>query len=272
MPLRTTRWPAGTPCWAELAAGDTEAAVRFYEAVLGWEFDPVTEAAGSYRIARRDGGAAAAVGPRPRTGGDGGLAGAWTLYFASDDLDYTSFAVIAAGGTVLLAPTALGDAGQLLVASDPSGATFGAWEAGRHIGAEIVNQPGGLAWEDLRSAEPDRARAFYKAVFGFQTTALEMAGPDYCVFSRPGEEIPLGGIGSTMGEAGGSRWLVYFGVDDADAAAEQALAAGGAVHRAPFDTPFGRMAEMGDPAGAVFMAVQNTGQAQPERSRAQRLS
>ncbi len=268
MSLRSTPWPAGTPCWAELAVADLDAAVGFYEATLGWDFDPPSEALGGYRMARRSGAPAAAVGADPRAGTKDRRPGhaEWTLYFSSDDIDYTAFAVTAAGGTLLLAPTPLGAAGRLMIASDPSGAPFGAWEAGDHIGAGVVNEPGGLAWEDLRSSEPDRARQFYKAVFGFQTTSLEMSGPDYCVFSRPGEDIPLGGMGATMSDPGGSHWLVYFGVADADTTAERVLDAGGAVHRAAFDTPFGRMVELSDPAGSVFMGVENTGQAQPDRS------
>ncbi len=268
MSIRTARWPAGTPCWVDLAVPDMEAATGFYEAVLGWAFDPATDDTRGYRIARRRGAAAAAVGPRRSRGTDqwSPKAGAWTLYFASDDVEYSAFAITAAGGELLLPPGQVGREGRLLVASDPAGAAFGVWQAGEHIGAELVNEPGGLTWEDLRSTDPDPARDFYKAVFGFQNAALEMAGPDYCVFSLPGEDFPLGGMGATMGEPGGSHWLVYFGVDDADAAAERALDSGGAVHRAPFETPFGRMAGLADPAGAGFMAVQNTGQPQPDRS------
>ena len=67
---------------------------------------------------------------------------------------------------MLLAPGDVGPLGRMLIAADPTGAVFGVWQAGTHIGAGLVNRPGGLVWEDLRSPEPERARAFYRSVFG----------------------------------------------------------------------------------------------------------
>ena len=47
-------------------------------------------------------------------------------------------------------------------------------------------------------------------------------------------------------------WLVYFGVDDIDAATAQAGSAGGKVMLAPMDFPGGRMSMVTDPQGAIF--------------------
>jgi predicted enzyme related to lactoylglutathione lyase len=46
--------------------------------------------------------------------------------------------------------------------------------------------------------------------------------------------------------------MTYFGVDDADEAAEIATKLGGNVLRPPWDTPYGRMAVLTDDQGAVF--------------------
>jgi hypothetical protein len=52
-------------------------------------------------------------------------------------------------------------------------------------------------------------------------------------------------------------WMLYFAVDDCDAAAERAKALGGAVHRAPEDIPgTGRFAILTDPQGAAFGILQ----------------
>jgi hypothetical protein len=50
---------------------------------------------------------------------------------------------------------------------------------------------------------------------------------------------------------------VYFGTDDADAAAAKAAELGGAVVVPPFDTPVGRIAVLGDPQGAVFSVIKS---------------
>jgi predicted enzyme related to lactoylglutathione lyase len=62
-----------------------------------------------------------------------------------------------------------------------------------------------------------------------------------------------------------SHWLVYFAVADADAAVAAAGANGGSVLAPPFDTPFGRMAGLTDPAGAMFWIARTDGSDQPER-------
>ena len=80
-----------------------------------------------------------------------------------------------------------------------------------------------------------------------------MAGPDYGTFALPGQEAPLGGMGGMMGGEGGSHWLVYFAVADVDAAVEAVLAHGGSSLAPAFDSPYGRMASVADPAGAAFM-------------------
>jgi predicted enzyme related to lactoylglutathione lyase len=54
-----------------------------------------------------------------------------------------------------------------------------------------------------------------------------------------------------------NHWHVYFGTDDADAAAATAAEQGGTVAVPPFDTPVGRIAVLGDPQGAVFSVIKS---------------
>ena len=51
-----------------------------------------------------------------------------------------------------------------------------------------------------------------------------------------------------------AHWNVTFGVDDADAVAEKAIALGGQVIVPPFDAPWVRMTVVADPQGASFIA------------------
>ena len=261
MSLRTSPWPAGVPCWADLSTPDVEAALAFYGAVLGWTSSGAQEEFGGYAIAERKGAQAAGIGPQTD-----GAPVAWTMYFASDDADASAAAVAAHGGSVLVQPGDVGPLGRMFIAADPSGAAFGVWQAGEHIGAGIVNEPGGLNWEDLRSTDPDAARAFYVGVFGLDTRPLDMASPDYTTFHLAGDEAPLGGMGGMMGQEGmPSHWSIYFGVESASEACSAAEAGGGSVLAPAFETPFGQMAALADPAGAAFMVVESAGSQQPER-------
>ena len=253
MSIHTQPWPPGVPCWADIQVRDVQAAQDFYSAVLGWSFTEPAEEFGGYVIAQVDGAAAAGIGPQM-----GGPA-AWTLYLATDDADKTAASIGEHGGTVVMPPGDVGASGRLAIAVDPTGAVFGLWQAGDHIGAGLVNAPGGVTWEDLRSPDPDTARTFYAAVFGHEFAAVPGAPGDYTTFSLPGDAGPRGGIGPLMGQGTSPHWLTYFGVADAVAAAGAAQRAGGAVEVPDFETPFGRMAVITDPDGAVFWVVEATG-------------
>ena len=93
-------------------------------------------------------------------------------------------------------------------------------------------------------------------MFGLAFQPLPEADPSYSTFARPGDPVPLGGVGGMFGQDSvPSHWLVYFGVADVDAALATAAAAGGTVLSPGFDTPYGRMAALADPGGAQFWIV-----------------
>jgi hypothetical protein len=253
------------PCWADLQTPDVRGIEPFYASVLGWTFlNDDDNQFGGYAIAQAQDVAAAGIGPQASAE----IPPAWTLYFASDDADKTAAAITENGGQVVAPVFDVGPLGRMCIAVDPTGASFGLWQAREHIGANITNEPGGIVWEDLRSPDPAAAQAFYRSVFGFETHPLEMAGSDYQTFHPPGDEAPLGGIGGMMGaDDAPPHWLVYFAVADARAAAAAAQSAGGTVVAEPFDTPYGIMAGLLDPAGALFYVVEAApDQPRPERS------
>lgn len=252
MTLRDTPWPAGTPCWIDINVPDVAASARYYTDLLGWKARDLGDDDGGFVIATKRAAAAAAIGPSM---GPGPVS--WTLYFASDDVDKTAAAILENGGTILLESGDVGPAGRMCFATEPSGAMFGVWQAGDHIGAGIIGEPGALSWTDLRSTDPDLSRDFFSAVFGFEYQPMEMAGPDYSTFTVPGSDQPSGGIGGMMGNDGvASHWLVYLGVDNVDDAAATTQANGGNVLAPPFASPYGRMAAVTDADGAAFWLVE----------------
>lgn len=244
---------AGTPCWADLSTPDVDAVGRFYSAVMGWHIPPGSPEFGGYTTAASQGSPVAGIGPM-----HGAPVPAWNLYFASDDADATARAITVAGGTVIVPAGDVGDFGRMLIAMDPTGGTFGVWQARQMAGFGSPGTPGSFAWCDLRSTDAAAAHAFYGQVFGYHYAPVPMAGPDYSTFALADGATPVGGIGPMMGAPAGtpSHWLVYFAVEDADAAVAQALALGGASQAPAFDTPFGRMAPLTDPFGAAFWCVQ----------------
>ena len=252
MPTRDTPWPAGTPCWVDYGAPDVAAAREFYGGLFGWEFTGGDEQYGGYLNAARDGRLVAGMGPRM----DESAPVAWTTYFATDDSDATAAAITAAGGTVVVPPMDVAPFGRMTIAADPTGTPFGLWEAREHTGFQRYNEPGSVTWDEAAVDDPDAARAFYRAVFGY--TFEEVPGAEgYTTFrtEERGPEYPLGGLGGTT-PGGAKGWLVCFSVASADDAVARVEAAGGAVTTAPTDTPYGRFAIVEDPWGAPFEVMQ----------------
>jgi uncharacterized protein len=248
MSTRDTPWPTGTPCWVELAVPDVKAATDFYGPVMGWTFTDTGEEYEHYHLCQVGDRVAATIGPLQQQG----QPVAWTIFLASDDVDGTAKLVAENGGTVIVDPLDIGDQGRMLVALDSAGGAFGVWQAGETVGVGIVNEPGSLVWEDCRLTDVDAGKRFYSSVFGYTYDPVPGTPSDYTTFSVNGEVA--GGIGGMFGAPEGtpSHWVAYFSVADVDTALAAVERGGGSVRHGPEDTPFGRMATVTDPFGAVF--------------------
>lgn len=253
MVTRDTAWPAGTPCWIDLAVDDISQASAFYTGMFGWYVQPGPPEAGGYAMCLKDDRAVAGIGPKQ---GPPGTPAAWTTYLASDDLDETVSKVKAAGGLTLMEPMDVMDVGRMAVAADPGGAVFGIWQAQAHTGVGLANEPGSLCWNENLSRAYDQNQVFYQAVFGYEYGDLSGDGYRYATLKCNGREV--GGIGELERSApadGPAHWATYFGAADTDAAARAASAAGGRVIQPPRDSPYGRIAVVADDQGATFSLI-----------------
>jgi predicted enzyme related to lactoylglutathione lyase len=137
---------------------------------------------------------------------------------------------------------------------DPGGAAVALWQANKHIGATLVNEPGTVMWNELITSN-SAAPKFYERVLGMTTAPMDdpTMGP-YTLFMVNGEMV--GGTTAPQSAGEPSRWHVYFAVADAGAAAAKIAELGGTVLAGPFDTPVGRMAVAADPQDAAFSIIQ----------------
>lgn len=255
-----TSYPAGTPSWVDLSSPDIDGSVGFYTELFGWEPAPIPDPqAGGYTMFRLRGKNVAAVGPIL----DEGQPPVWSMYITTDDAAATAAKIAEAGGTVLAEPFDVMGAGTMAAAQDPTGAFFNLWQPATHIGAEIVNEPGSLTWNELVTTDPAQAEAFYGAVFGWTSDPMEMAdGAPY--FVQMLGERPAGGI-MRIPERWGAvppHWVPYFAVAGTDEVAARSRELGGRVSAEPFDTPVGRVAFAHDPHGAGFAVITATAQPQ----------
>ena len=96
----------------------------------------------------------------------------WNTYIWVDSADETASKARDAGGAVAMEPFDVLDAGRMAVLIDPEGAAFCAWQAKNHKGATVVNEHGSLNFNNLATRDPATAKAFYRAVFGWETLPL----------------------------------------------------------------------------------------------------
>ncbi len=112
---------------------------------------------------------------------------------------------------------------------------------------------GHICWTELRTFEPEKARAFYAALLGWEFDAMPVPGGVYLV-ARAGEEMVAGIFDMKLGgvpEKTPAHWFSFIAVDDVDVRVKQLEGLGGKVVRAPWDIPgVGRVAIVLDAAGA----------------------
>ena len=153
---------------------------------------------------------------------------------------------------VMMEPFDVLDQGRMAIAADPEGAIFGLWQAGLHKGAQVVSEPGALAWNELWTRERDQAKTFYSAIFGYGIDDETM--PGYTFWQVEGKGVAGAmDIPPDIPPQVPAHWAVYFWVDDTDAAAAKVVALGGTVVAQPFDVPgVGRLALAHGPAHESF--------------------
>jgi predicted enzyme related to lactoylglutathione lyase len=251
MPRRESYVP-GTPSWVDLASPDVEASVAFYGSLFGWKAPELAPEAGGYRTFELDGVSVAGCAPIMMEG----QPPAWLPYVSVDDADASAARVTDAGGTVYVPPMDVLDVGRMVVFADPTGAACALWQAGTHIGAGLVNEPGALVWNELSTRDTGAAIAFYTQVFGWEAGTIDMGGSAYTEWKLGGETIAgMMEMPAEMPAEVPAHWLNYFGTDDTDGTVERATAGGATVVVPPTDIPPGRFSVLVDPGGATFAVI-----------------
>jgi predicted enzyme related to lactoylglutathione lyase len=253
--MEMTSYDPGVPCWVDLGTPDVAKAAAFYADLFGWECPEGTEETGGYRVCTLRGRAAAGMMTQQNPGPP-----AWTSYVNVTDADATAAAVTANSGQVFMPPMDVMDIGRMAVFADPIGAVFGVWQARAFKGAEIVNEPGALSWNELVTTDVPASKAFYGAVLGWSSVTHGEGPGAYTEWQIGGRSI--GGMMQKppqMPAEVPSYWGVYFTVTNTDDAVARVQSLGGAVMSPPMDIEPGRFSVVADPTGAVFNVIALSG-------------
>jgi predicted enzyme related to lactoylglutathione lyase len=244
----------GFPTWVDLGTSDLDSATAFYTGLFGWRANVSPDPRyGGYTIFTLDDETVAGAGPlfdphQPVT---------WNSYFATADADAAARSVEAAGGKVLSAPFDVGDQGRMAAFLDPSGAAFSVWQPLAMAGADLLDAPGALTWNELTTRDVEGSIGFYGQIFGWTGRSKTLGDTPYVVWEK--DQTMVGGMMPMIGDVWPTdltaHWMVYFAVEDCDDAAARAIELGGLVSVPPTNIPMGRFAVLNDPQGAVFSVL-----------------
>lgn len=232
---------------------DIDKARAFYQEVFGWEYDIGSPEFGGYTTARLgQRSAAGLMGSQPD---QPPMPAAWGLYFATDDIEADLARAVELGATVMYPTMPVGDFGSMVTLTDPTGAPFSFWQAGSHVGTQVTEEAGSVAWFELYASDAKRARDFYTAVLRMSADPMP-GGVEYYVLKQG--ETMLAGI-MQIDPAWGdfhSQWLTYFSVANVDETVATVTRLGGKVMSPIDNSPFGRLVALMDPTGATFKVVE----------------
>ncbi len=243
----------GCFAWYELITTDVEAAAAFYGSVVGWGTQDASTPDLPYRLFTAGKARICGFMNLPEEGRKMGAWPRWVGYVCVRDVAVTADRIRRLGGAVHVPPTNT-NIGLISVVADSQTATF-ALVSGLKLGQQQPAESGKLGrvgWHELLATDREKAFAFYSDIFGWQDADAGMSPPDnYQFFSAGGQTI--GGMFTKRPEDPIPFWLLYFNVEDIDAAAERVKAGGGQVFQGPLELPGGVwIARCKDPQGAAF--------------------
>ena len=249
--------------WYELLTTDADAAQRFYGDVVGWKVQAGADPGMDYRMIMAPDGEG--IGGMLQLTDDmkaGGARPVWLGYLFVPDVDKAVSEIEAQGGKTQM-PAMTMHAGRMAMVADPQGAPIYVMTPRPPAGQPEAKSTafdrtaiGHCGWNELATADPKSAFAFYTRQFGFIDGGKMPMGEagDYQFLNDAD-----GMIGAIMNSAAGNRpsmWTYYFRVADIDAAKKKIEAGGGTVMHGPQEVPGGDHIIIGtDPQGAVFALV-----------------
>ena len=182
----------------DLAAQDVDKGKAFYAGLFGWDHgDPYRD----WTACLLDGKIVAGIVSQPEDQRAAGIPSNWLNYVSVTDAETDATRAADLGARVLAPPSDIGEGGRIAVLADPQGAPFVMWQPIGFAGAQLVNVPGALTWNQLTTSDPERAVAFYSELFGWSTE--ELGDGDVRFWSvRNSERWLNGGIMAPASRAG----------------------------------------------------------------------
>ena len=233
--------------WRELLVKNQAKASAFYSSVFGWKA-VTTDMGGGYRYTLLKNGEKD-VGGLDAPPADRDVPSNWLTYITVDDVDAVAARGPSLGGSVLMAPYDVPTIGRVAIVADPQGGKFAAVQSLTPGATDTTPQTHSFCWSVIVAKNVDAVVPFYTSLFGW--TPSPMGDEEgHVLFSR-GEEM----VASTMqsrDDTKPAQWINYVAVENLDASAKKAQAAGAQLVMGPVAVPQqGSYVVVADPTGAL---------------------
>ncbi len=247
--------------WADISVPDVAAAKAFYTSLFGWHYaDRIVERRAVYSHAFLSADArrehpVAGIAPLWQGQSENSVL-AWHPHILVENADQTLARMTDAGGTIIVPPMDIMDAGRMAICCDTVGSSMVVWQPYSYFGAEVLRQPATIAWFELITDRPEDARCFYQQAFGWKSYKITKNEADYWMFYL-GQRL-TGGMQTDSAPTDGSHhWCVYFRTEDLGKCLEDCAAQGGQVAYGPRQEPaIGSYAVCTDNQGQRFGLIQ----------------
>jgi predicted enzyme related to lactoylglutathione lyase len=243
--------------WRDLMSVDPDASAAFFTALFGWTELPIESASGEAGAYRQLLNGDDLIGGVLRLDPALGHPSHWVSAIDVANLDAIVARAARLGGTIASPPSAVPGLGRIAALADKQSALFCALEwapnAIRPPERSERPAPGGVAFNELLTADPAGAAAFYAKLFHWE----QRTRGEERLLTRGGQ--PEASIVKRLPGMAISAWLIYFAVADLDASLARVTELGGRVVTEPAEDGRGhRFVYAADPTEAGFGLIELT--------------
>jgi predicted enzyme related to lactoylglutathione lyase len=245
-PLGTddTRLP-GKVVWHDLVTPEFEKTKAFYEGLLGWTFEDLSD---GYSLASLNGRPVAGIAKLDLAG----RVGHWLSLVSVTNIDAVHEQALAAGAASMKAPFELPGRGKVAVLKDPQGAAFGIVQSSQGDPNDRKADPNDWLWNEIWTDDVASAAQFYTSVLGYEVGEKTVSGVAYR-FLKHGD-TPRLGLLKKMAPELENTWVSFIRVEDVAGAVAKVESLGGQVLVAPqANIRNASLAILTDPSGAGFI-------------------
>ena len=253
----TMNQPSGF-IWYELMTKDMDAAISFYEKVVGWSVHDSGMPGMRYEMFGMNGKDVGGIMDWKSVGAE--MPTEWMAHIHTADVDRETAAVVADGGSEIQPPKDIPGVGRFSVVGDPQGAKYLLFQPNGATAPPRLgqNEVGNVGWHELITSDWKKAWDFYSKHYGWQKDyAMDMKELGLYQTFRTTSDRYTGAMMNTPPFIPDKTpgWLFYFQVEDVGDAAKRVAVLGGQITQGPMDVPGSRIAQAIDPQGGRFALV-----------------